>query len=77
MKAKVWPTSKIIDIAVGGAKTGARVWEGRTEGGTPFSMVVVRVAADRDHDQGELEAALREVEAPTAATEAWPTRLVL
>lgn len=56
------PTAQIVEV-VGrdGALGHARVWDGKTAGGTPVQVLVMQVAARRDDDNSELERELHEV----------------
>lgn len=75
MKITLEPTTKIVHLEPGGAA--ARVWEGRTDGGTRVSAVIVRIIAAAADDNTALERALLEQRPPTLELDAWPARLVL
>lgn len=70
-------TSKLVQLEVDGARVPARVWEGHTAAGVPVIAFITRLAAERHHDQAELEADLSRTRPPSAAAQAWPARMVL
>lgn len=78
MKIEIEPTTKIVDVAVHGPNAvKARVWQGKTGRGVPVTLLVLRVACDRDEDNSELERELVEQAPPGAGVEAWPSRMLL
>ncbi len=74
MKITIEPTSKVIDIG-GGLE--ARVWEGRTDEGTPVHLLVTRVAVSNDEPAHVHERFARELKEQRTPTVAWPARLIL
>ena len=78
MKLHIEPTTRIVEIDMGDALVPARVWEGQTDNGIPVICLITRVAAVRDNDLSELEAALVEQRTPTFdGVQAFPNRLIL
>lgn len=74
MKITIESTSKIVDIG-GGLQ--ARVWEGRTESGTPVFAFVTRVAVSKDEPADVLKRFERELTEQREPTVAWPARFIL
>lgn len=78
MKITISPTSKIVICKPGQLETGvpARIWEGETESGMKVHCLIARVAVDKNEPRiKEFQKELMEVNAPSAAIEAYPTRL--
>jgi hypothetical protein len=73
MKATLESTSKIVQVN----GVPARIWEGKTESGIPFTAFVTRVMVSRNQDNSQFETELRETKAPSAESEAIPLRMVL
>jgi hypothetical protein len=71
MKMSIESTTKIVTFN----GLPARVWEGKTERGTPVIVFVTRVAVDKAHDASELAAELEEHAPPSAEVRAWPSRM--
>jgi len=74
MKITIEPTTQVIDIG-GGLQ--ARVWEGRTEDGTPVHLLITRVAVSKDEPGHVHERFARELTEQREPTVAWPARLIL
>ena len=70
MKATITSTDQIVDIdAVGHpGQTKARVWEGMTEGGVPFTAYIPFVQVLKDDDNREFERELSEHKPPEVGT---------
>ncbi len=66
-------TSKIVELN----GVPARVWEGTTASGIPVHAFITRVAVDREADNSQFEAELKETRAPSADVAAYPLRMVL
>lgn len=69
MKATITSTDRVVDIA--GTADGvvqARVWEGVSDGGVPFTAYVTLVQVLRTEDNSEFERELHEHKAPEPAT---------
>lgn len=91
MKFTIEPTDRLVEIDTvnenlmtseemrARGPVEARVWEGTTENGVPVQLLVIRVACSKDAPEvcDRLAQALRETRAPTAAVQAFPSRLVL
>jgi len=74
MKITMESTTRIVDIG-GGLK--ARVWEGRTAGGTAVHLFVTRVAVSKDEPAAVLEQFERELAEQREPSVAWPLRMIL
>lgn len=70
MRAKMQSTSEVVEIdAVGYAgRTKARVWEGVTDGGVPFTAYIPLVQVRTDADNSQFEHELSEHKAPEPDT---------
>lgn len=76
MKMTVQSTAKIVDVN----GVPARVWEGKSEKGTPVIVFVTRIAVREDAGDealAEFAAELQEHAPPTAAVDAWPARMLI
>lgn len=73
MKMTLQSTNKIVEI--NGIK--ARIWEGETEKGIPVHAFIPRVSAEVRDRMEEFEKDLHECNAPSAAVEAYPFRMLL
>ncbi len=60
MRATLESTSQIVHVN----GVPARVWEGASEGGVPFTALVTRVAVRADCDSAEFERDLQSCAAP-------------
>ena len=80
MKAKITSTNEIVTInAIGfSGYTKARVWDGMTEGGIPFTAYIPVVQVAREADNSEFERELTEHVQPSPETmRAIDARLIL
>lgn len=77
MKIEIEPTTKIVDVVQMQKIAKARVWQGKTGRGVPVTLLVLRVACDRDDDNSELERELVEQAPPGAAAAAFDLRFIL
>lgn len=77
MHVTLHPTTKVVEIVIGGVLVPARIWEGETGTGIKCHAYVTRIAAKADDDQEEFELELKEERAPTADVAAIPLRLIL
>lgn len=70
MKANITSPNKIVTIAaIGfGGQTKARVWEGVTEGGVPFTAYIPVVQVARQADNSQFERELSEHVQPSPET---------
>lgn len=70
MKAKIESTDRIVTINAVGAPgfTKARVWEGITESGVPFTAYIPLVQVHKDADASQFEKDLCEHKRPDAST---------
>lgn len=70
MKAKITSTDQIVTIKAIGfeGQTKARVWEGVTDGGVPFTAYIPVVQVARQADNSQFERELSEHERPSAET---------
>lgn len=66
MKATITSTDQIVSIDKRG-EVKARVWEGVTEGGIPFTAYVHMCQVRRNADNSEFERALAETHKPADA----------
>jgi hypothetical protein len=73
MKMSIESTTKIVTFN----GLPARVWEGKTAKGVPVIVFVTRVAVDKAHVAGELDAELEEHAPPSAEALVIPTRMIL
>jgi hypothetical protein len=73
MKMTIESTTRIVNA--GGID--CRVWEGVTERGVRVQALIPRVAALADQDLSQFEAELSEQKPPSAATQAFPLRMIL
>jgi hypothetical protein len=77
MRVHIEPTSRVVELVTERGTVPARIWEGETDGGLPVICWVTRVAAKRDDDLSELDAALAEQRPPSAAAQEFPLRMIL
>lgn len=82
MRITIEPTSKIVDIQTSsGAWVPARIWEGKTERGTPVHCFITRICPTVPNPAApiveEFQAALIETKPPSPAVDAIPLRFVL
>lgn len=70
MKMTLESTDRFVDV--NGAR--CRVWEGKSERGTPVYAFVAQVAVDKGHDATELDVDLQENRPPTVV---WPLRMLI
>lgn len=78
MKITIHSTNKVVTFD--GVRVQARIWEGKTESGTPVHCFITRIAptiARDDARQKEFERELQECEAPSAEVAAIPLRMIL
>lgn len=69
MKASITSTTAIVEIKdLRGRIHAARVWEGVTEAGIPFTAYITTVMVARQHDQSAFERELVEQVQPSAET---------
>ena len=74
MKASMLSTDRMIDIN----GVPARVWEGRTENGVPFTAAITRIAVHPEADNSEFEKELQEHTPPSDETlQVWPLKIVI
>lgn len=72
MKATIQKTDQIV--TVDGVQ--ARVWNGVTEKGIPFTALIYRLGVKREDDAGEFERELQEMPAPKPVNKAFDPRLI-
>jgi hypothetical protein len=80
MKITIHQTSKIVTLETDSGSVKARIWEGETESGIPVHCFITRLTPTIPRDdprQHEFQEALKEQEAPTAAVQSYPLRLIL
>ena len=80
MKATIASTDRIVTIKAIGfeGSTLARVWEGTTEAGVPFTAYIPIIQVHKAQDNAQFEAELTEHKQPTADTlRAIDARMVL
>jgi hypothetical protein len=82
MKITIHSTTKVVQLQTPQGVIPARIWEGTTERGTPVHAFVTRICPTIEKPvPGELaeefERDLQECEAPTAAVQGIPLRLIL
>lgn len=68
MKATIESTTSIVTLDKDG-KVKARVWEGVTEGGVPFTAYIAICQVRRDADNTQFERELHEHKTPDVATQ--------
>lgn len=69
MKASIVSTDHIVSIQdTNGQTVNARVWEGVSETGVPFTAYIVTVQVERAADNSQFERELQEHKAPERAT---------
>ncbi len=74
MQITIKSTSKLVELN----GVPARIWEGETESGIPVHCYVTRIAAPAaGADLAQFERELTEHQAPSAAIQAIPLRMVL
>ncbi len=75
MKITLTSTDRMTDLN----GVPARIWEGRTDAGTPIFALITRVGVNRSQDCAPFERELREVHAPCSAevSQAIPMRMIL
>ncbi len=56
--------------------TRTRIWEGKTEAGTPIHCFIALIGVEKTHDQAGFERELEETQ-PTACQVAFPLRMVI
>ncbi len=67
MKATMTSTNAIVSISADG-QVKARVWEGVTEAGVPFTAYIANVQVRTDADNSQFESELQEHKTPEPAT---------
>jgi hypothetical protein len=67
MKAQITSTTQIVSVDPAGAIK-ARVWEGITEAGVPFTAYITTCQVRSNADNSEFERELREHKPPDAET---------
>ena len=82
MNVTLHSTSKIVEFMVDGVRVPARLWEGRTERGTPVHAFITRICPTIEvplptHVEAEFARDLEEQTPPTALVAAIPLRMVL
>lgn len=77
MQVTLHPTTKVVEIVIGGVLVPARIWEGQTASGIPCHAYITRIAAGKDEDLEEFELELKEQRAPSVPVAAIPLRLIL
>ena len=80
MKIQIESTSKLVELETPFGSIPARVWEGKTESGTPVHCFITRIAPTipkDDHRQEEFVRELQETRAPSVEIQAIPLRLIL
>jgi hypothetical protein len=80
MKATIASTDRIVTIKAIGfeGQTKARVWEGTTEAGVPFTAYIPIIQVHKAQDNAQFEAELTEHKQPTPDTlRAIDARMVL
>lgn len=73
MKVTIESTTKIVEAS--GVQ--CRVWEGTTASGIKVQCLIPRIAALATDDLAEFERELTECKPPSAATSAFPMRMIL
>lgn len=76
MKMTIHSTEKIVDIN----GVPARIWEGKSQRGTPVIVFVTRIAVAKDAGEEahrEFTDELQEHTPPTAEVQAWPARMLI
>jgi hypothetical protein len=70
MKATITSTSAIVEIEAIGfpGRTQARVWEGISENGVPFTAYIPVVQVHKDADNSQFERELQEHKQPSPET---------
>ncbi len=80
MKATITSTDRIVTIKAIGfdGQTKARVWEGITEAGVPFTAYIPIVQVHKANDNAQFEAELTKHKPPSSDTlKAIDTRMIL
>lgn len=77
MRVTLESTTQVVTVVAGAGAVPARVWEGHTESGIKITVLVTRIAVDRDDDTAQFEAELVGCRPPAIHADAWPTRVVL
>lgn len=77
MKIILENTSKIVELVVNGTAIPARIWEGKTESGIACHAFITRVGVDKNEDNSQFEAELKEERAPSADVATYPLRMIL
>lgn len=82
MKITLESTSKIVELTTQSGKVYARIWEGKTERGTPVHAYITRICPSiiepvPAHVAAEFEQGLQETAKPSAAVEGIPLRMIL
>ena len=77
MQVTLHPTTKVVEIVIGGVLVPARIWEGQTGTGIKCHAYITRIAVHQDDDAEEFELELTEQRAPTTNVVAIPLRLIL
>ncbi len=73
MKITIESTEKIVTLN----DVPARIWEGRTDSGTPVHCYVTRIAVVKEEDTRTFETELQEHRPPSADVQAIPLRMIL
>lgn len=77
MKVQLESTTKIVELVIDGKAVPARIWEGVTEGGVRCVAFITRIAVRNEADSAKFERDLKECAAPSAAMQAFPSRMIL
>lgn len=81
MKISIESTTKIVNLEFGhGVTVPARVWEGKTESGTPVHCFITRICPTvppTDPRCEEFARELKECRAPSVEIQAIPLRMIL
>jgi hypothetical protein len=77
MKITIESTSRLCSIELGAMAIEARVWEGKTESGIPVVCLIPRIASPSSEHPTQFDAELRQCKPPTAASDAFPLRMIL
>jgi len=75
MQITVESTDKIVELN----GVPARVWEGVTESGGPVHCFITRISPQTNYadEIAQFEKELQEMQAPSAAIQAYPLRMIL
>ena len=73
MKVTLQSTTKIVELN----GIPCRIWEGQSAAGIPCHAFIPRIAVEKDADNTQFEAELKEQAVPSAEVQVYPLRMIL